>query len=84
LSPRHASEPAHAASSRAGVGSSRWRRRKKTSDLDAGMIETVRLFDTRMDTAAIQRASREAIEDREVEHALNAVLAEGRFRALYR
>ena len=42
--------------------------RKKTFNLDVGMIEAVRrLFDTETDTEAIQRALRKAIEDREVE-----------------
>jgi hypothetical protein len=49
------------------------------------MIEIVRrLFDAKTDTEAIQRALRKAIEDREVEDALDTLLKEGRFRTLYR
>ena len=59
--------------------------KKKTYNLDSGMIDTVRrLFDAKTDTEAIQRALRKAIEDREVEGALDALLKEGRFRTLYR
>lgn len=59
--------------------------KKKTYNLDAEMIETVRrLFDAKTDTEAIQRALRKAIDDREVEDALDALLKEGRFRTLYR
>jgi Arc/MetJ family transcription regulator len=59
--------------------------KKKTYNLDAEMIETVRrLFDAKTDTEAIQRALRKAIDDREVEDALDALLKEGRFRSLYR
>jgi hypothetical protein len=49
------------------------------------MIEAVRrLFDAKTDTEAIQRALQKAIEDREVEDALDTLLKEGRFRTLYR
>jgi Arc/MetJ family transcription regulator len=59
--------------------------KKKTYNLDAEMIETVRrLFDAKTDTEAIQRALRKAIDDREVEDALDVLLKEGRFRTLYR
>jgi hypothetical protein len=59
--------------------------KKKTYNLDSGMIEIVRrLFDAKTDTEAIQRALRKAIEDREVEDALDTLLKEGRFRTLYR
>ena len=59
--------------------------KKKTYNLDSGMIETVRrLFDAKTDTEAIQRALRKAIEDREVEGALDTLLKEGRVRTLYR
>jgi hypothetical protein len=59
--------------------------KKKTYNLDSAMIETVRrLFDAKTDTEAIQRALRKAIDDREVEDALDALLKEGHFRTLYR
>jgi hypothetical protein len=59
--------------------------KKKTYNLDAEMIEAVRrLFDAKTDTEAIQRALRKAIDDREVEDALDVLLKEGRFRTLYR
>ena len=54
---------------------------KKTYNLDAEMIERVRrLFDARTETEAIQRALRKAIDDREIEDALDALLRQGRFR----
>ncbi len=62
--------------------------RKKTCDLDVGIIEAVRrLFDAKTETEAIQRAlrkaiERKAIEDREVEDALDTLLEEARFRTL--
>lgn len=59
--------------------------KKKTYNLDAEMIDSVRrLFDVKTDTEAIQRALRKAIEDRELEDALDALLRDGRFRTLYR
>lgn len=59
--------------------------KKKTYNLDEGMIERVRrLFDAKTDTEAIQRALQKAITDREIEESLDALLREGRFRALYR
>ena len=59
--------------------------RKKTYNLDSGMIEAVRrLFDAKTDTEAIRRALRKVIEDREMEDALDTLLKEGRFRTLYR
>ena len=59
--------------------------KKKTYNLDSEMIETVRrLFEAKTDTEAIQRALRKAIDDREVEDALDSLLRQGRFRTLYR
>ena len=66
--------------------------KKKTHNLDSGMIKTVRrLFDAKTDTEAIQRALRKAIDDREVEDALDVVAyelrasaADGRTSALVR
>ena len=50
--------------------------RKKTYNLDGEMIKT--------DTEAIQTALRKAVEDREIEDALEALLKAGRFRTIYR
>ncbi len=59
--------------------------RKKTYNLDAAMIERVRrLFNAKTDTEAIQRAMHKAVEDREIEESLDALLREGRFRTIYR
>ena len=59
--------------------------RKKTYNLDAAVIEKVRrLYDAKTDTEAIQRALRKAVEDREIEDALDTLLKEGRFRTMYR
>ncbi len=59
--------------------------RKKTYNLDAAVIEKVRrLYDAKTDTEAIQRALQKAVQDREIEDALDALLKEGRFRTLYR
>ena len=59
--------------------------RKKTYNLDAAMIEKVRrLYEAKTDTQAIQRALQKAVEDREIEDALDALLKEGRFRTVYR
>ncbi len=58
---------------------------KKTYNLDATMIERVRrLFGVKTDTEAIQKALGKAIEDREVEERLDALLKKGRFRTVYR
>jgi Arc/MetJ family transcription regulator len=58
---------------------------KKTYNLDAAMIEKVRrLFGVKTDTEAIQQALRKAIEDREIEERLDALLQKGRFRSVYR
>src|SRR2546425_4911053 len=49
------------------------------------MIANVRrLLNAKTDTEAIQRALRKAIEDREIEESLDALLREGRFRKIYR
>lgn len=59
--------------------------RKKTYNLDAAVIEKVRrLYDAKTDTEAIQRALHKAVEDREIEDSLDALLKEGRFRTIYR
>ncbi len=58
---------------------------KKTYNLDATMIDRVRrLFGVKTDTEAIQKALSKAIEDREVEERLDALLKKGRFRTVYR
>ena len=59
--------------------------RKKTYNLDAAVIEKVRrLYDAKTDTEAIRRALQKAVQDREIEDALDALLKEGRFRTIYR
>ncbi len=59
--------------------------RKRTYNLDGEMIERVRrLYDAKTDTEAIQMALRKAIDDREIEEALDALLRAGRFRTVYR
>ncbi|MBI2554465.1 MAG: hypothetical protein HYV92_08625 [Candidatus Rokubacteria bacterium] len=59
--------------------------RKKTYNLDAEMIEKVRrLFNAKTDTEAIRTALRKAVEDREIQESLDALLREGRFRTIYR
>jgi hypothetical protein len=59
--------------------------RKKTYNLDGEMIEKVRrLFNAKTDTQAIQEALRKAIEDREIQDSVDALLREGRFRTIYR
>ncbi|MFZ1059794.1 MAG: hypothetical protein WAP47_11475 [Candidatus Rokuibacteriota bacterium] len=59
--------------------------KKKTYNLDAEMIEKVRrLFNAKTDTEAIRAALRKAVEDREIEESLDALLRQGRFRTIYR
>ena len=59
--------------------------RKKTYNLDGEMIERVRrLYDAKTDTEAIQKALRKAIDDREIEEALDTLLRAARFRTVYR
>ena len=59
--------------------------RKKTYNLDGEMIDRVRrLYNAKTDTEAIQTALRKAVEDREIEDALEALLKAGRFRTIYR
>jgi hypothetical protein len=49
------------------------------------VIERVRrLFNAKTDTEAIHRALDKAVEDREVEDSLDALLKGGRFRTIYR
>jgi glutamine phosphoribosylpyrophosphate amidotransferase len=58
--------------------------RKKTYNLDEAMIEKARrLFHAKTDTEAIHKALQKAIEDQEIEDALDKLLTEGRFRTLY-
>jgi hypothetical protein len=58
---------------------------KKTYNLDAAVIERVRrLFDAKTDSEAIRRALEKAIEDREIQGALEQLLKKGRFRSVYR
>ena len=59
--------------------------RKRTYNLDGEMIERVRrLYNAKTDTEAIQKALRKAIDDREIEDALDTLLQAGRFRTVYR
>ena len=59
--------------------------KKKTHNLDGEMIEKVRrLFNAKTDTEAIQKALQKAIEDQEIQDALDKLLKEGRLRTLYR
>ena len=59
--------------------------RKRTYNLDGEMIERVRrLYNAKTDTEAIQKALRKAIDDREIEEALDTLLRAGRFRTVYR
>jgi glutamine phosphoribosylpyrophosphate amidotransferase len=59
--------------------------KKKTYNLDGAMIEKVRrLFNAKTDTEAIQKALQKAIDDQEIQEALDKLLKEGRFRTLYR
>ncbi len=58
---------------------------KKTYNLDAAVIERVRrLFDAKTDSEAIRRALEKAVEDRELQGALEQLLKRGRFRSVYR
>ena len=59
--------------------------KKKTYNLDAEIIEKVRrLFNAKTDTEAIRAALRKAVEDREIQESLDALLRQGRFRTIYR
>jgi hypothetical protein len=59
--------------------------KKKTYNLDGAMIERVRqLFNAKTDTEAIQKALQKAVEDQEIQDALDTLLQEGRFRTIYR
>lgn len=59
--------------------------KKKTYNLDEVMIEKARrLFNVKTKTEAIHRALQKAVEDQEIQEALDKLLQEGRFRTLYR
>jgi hypothetical protein len=59
--------------------------KKKTYNLDSVMIEKARrLFQVKTETEAIQKALQKAIDDQEIQDALEALLKEGRFRTLYK
>lgn len=59
--------------------------RKETYNLDSRMIAAARrAFNAKTDTEAIQKALRKAVDDREIESALDRLLREGRFRTTYR
>jgi Arc/MetJ family transcription regulator len=59
--------------------------KKKTYNLDEELIGRARrVLDARTDTEAIQRALRKVVADAEIEQALEALLAEGRFRTVFR
>jgi glutamine phosphoribosylpyrophosphate amidotransferase len=58
--------------------------RKKTYNLDEEMIEKARrLFHAKTDTEAIQKALQKAVEDQEMQEALDSLLKEGCFRTIY-
>lgn len=58
---------------------------KKTYNLDATVIQRVRrLFDAKTDSQAIRMALQKAIEDQEIQGALEQLLKRGRFRSVYR
>jgi hypothetical protein len=59
--------------------------KKKTYNLDEALIERARrVLEARTDTETIQRALRKVVEDAEIEHALDALLRDGRFRTVFR
>ena len=59
--------------------------RKKTYRLDRAIVGRVRrLYGGKTDTEAILKALQNAIEDRRIEEALDALLKKGRFRTVYR
>ena len=59
--------------------------KKKTYNLDAEMIDRVRrLYLAKTDTEAIQKALQKAIEDHEIQQALERMIWEGRFRTVYK
>ena len=59
--------------------------KKKTYNLDEGMIEkTRRLFNVKTKTETIHRALQKAVEDQEIQDALDRLLQGGRFRTSYR
>lgn len=57
--------------------------RKKTYNLDRRMIAAARrALNAKTDTEAIQKALRKAVDDRQIEDALDRLLREGRFRTI--
>ena len=59
--------------------------RKKTYNLDSRIIAAARrAFHAKTDTEAIHKALRKAVDDRQIEDALDRLLREGRFRTTYR
>jgi Arc/MetJ family transcription regulator len=58
--------------------------KKRTYNLDGQLIARARVVTgARTDTEAIQLALRKTIEDAELEHALDALLRQGRFKKIY-
>jgi hypothetical protein len=59
--------------------------RRKALNLDQELIKSVRrLLYAKTDTEAIRRALHKAIEDHEIQGALDMLLRKGRFRTTYR
>jgi len=59
--------------------------KKKTYNLDSTMIEKARrVFGTKTETEAVQKALQKAIDDQEIQDSLETLLKEGRFRAIYK
>ena len=59
--------------------------RKRTYNLDSKLIAAARrAFNAKTDTEAIQKALRKAVDDRDIEDALDRLLRAGRFRTIYR
>jgi Arc/MetJ family transcription regulator len=59
--------------------------KKKTYNLDEAVIEKARrLFNVKTKTEAIHQALQKAVEEQEIQAALDRLLQEGRFRTVYR
>ncbi len=59
--------------------------KKKTYNLDEALIgQARRVLDARTDTETIQRALRKVVDDAQIQTALDKLLAEGRFRTVFR